>query len=48
MHLEPAAFDRDLHAGAVLNAMDRSTLYFRLSPIWLALLMTGFAVALLM
>jgi hypothetical protein len=30
-----------------LNAMDRSTLYFRLSLIWLAIVMAGLAYALL-
>jgi hypothetical protein len=31
----------------LLNAMDRSTLYFRLSLIWLAIVMAGLAYALL-
>jgi hypothetical protein len=35
------------HREALLNAMDRSTLYFRLSVIWLALLAAGLAFALL-
>jgi hypothetical protein len=37
-----------IHGERLWNAMDRSTLYFRLSLIWLALLMTGFAFVLFM